>query len=281
MTITICAPEALKRFRVDTQKFTQWWAQEGADLTAPVWTDPDGGAQLGSLFFDAAYGEVVIGDPRLAVTVFGDDDADSSGYTVVVSNKNAYMAPGLTPGWQEMPRLTEETCTRDRIRIYLEDICHAANRVLDTLNYADSAGDVPATAAGWVLAVFHEADMSDRRGPIEPAVTTWNSRQAAIGELRNAFAPELAEEPKGVSDDELLWWLMQRGIHASITTIPTPRQAPPVAGVRVVAWPAQLDDATVVQVDTTADAGRVRININDGPVYDGHPEEDAPPGRFY
>jgi hypothetical protein len=38
------------------------------------------------------------------------------------------------------------------------------------------------------------------------------------------------------------------------------------------------DGVTVVQIDTPADAGRVRINLNDGPIYDGDPDTDDAPG---
>jgi hypothetical protein len=38
------------------------------------------------------------------------------------------------------------------------------------------------------------------------------------------------------------------------------------------------DGATVVQVDTLPDAGRIRVNLNDASIWDGDPERDAPPG---
>lgn len=51
--------------------------------------------------------------------------------------------------------------------------------------------------------------------------------------------------------------------------------------VAVEVWPSAIDEATVVQVDTSEGVGRLRINVNDGAVYDGAPESDDPPGRFF
>ncbi|MGJ6127030.1 hypothetical protein QN239_31055 [Mycolicibacterium sp. Y3] len=46
-------------------------------------------------------------------------------------------------------------------------------------------------------------------------------------------------------------------------------------------WVSELDGARVVQIDTFEGAGRVRVMINDGPVYDGDPQTDEPPGAQY
>lgn len=51
-------------------------------------------------------------------------------------------------------------------------------------------------------------------------------------------------------------------------------------GVTVITWvasgPDTLNDgARVVQIDTDLDVGRVRVNLNDGVIYDGNPEEDG------
>lgn len=51
--------------------------------------------------------------------------------------------------------------------------------------------------------------------------------------------------------------------------------------VSVEVWPADpehdLHDTIVVQVDTLEAAGRVRVNLNDGTIYEGNPETDATP----
>lgn len=43
---------------------------------------------------------------------------------------------------------------------------------------------------------------------------------------------------------------------------------------------SDVDGAPVVQIDTTEAARRVRVCINDGPVYDGDPTCDRPPGAL-
>ena len=52
-------------------------------------------------------------------------------------------------------------------------------------------------------------------------------------------------------------------------------------GVAVCEFASLLDDAHVVQIDTAASTGRVRVFINDGAVYDGDPQTDEPPGAQY
>ena len=44
---------------------------------------------------------------------------------------------------------------------------------------------------------------------------------------------------------------------------------------------SDLDGAHVVQVDTPEGAGRVRVVINEGDIYDGDPDTDEPPGAHY
>lgn len=51
--------------------------------------------------------------------------------------------------------------------------------------------------------------------------------------------------------------------------------------VSVCEFASLLDDARVVQIDTTETTGRVRVFINDGTVFDGDPETDEAPGAHY
>lgn len=44
--------------------------------------------------------------------------------------------------------------------------------------------------------------------------------------------------------------------------------------VDVDVWPAEADDAIVVQIDTGEKTGRIRVNLNDSPIYDGRTERD-------
>jgi len=51
--------------------------------------------------------------------------------------------------------------------------------------------------------------------------------------------------------------------------------------VMVCGFVSDRDGVHVVQIDTREAAGRVRVVINDGIVYDGDPEMDVPPGARY
>lgn len=51
--------------------------------------------------------------------------------------------------------------------------------------------------------------------------------------------------------------------------------------VEVGLWPADDDEAIVVQVDTGEWTKRLRVNVNDAPVWDGDPERDATPGSYF
>ncbi|WP_396908880.1 hypothetical protein [Mycolicibacterium sp.] len=51
--------------------------------------------------------------------------------------------------------------------------------------------------------------------------------------------------------------------------------------VRVQTWTSERDGTLVVQVDTHEDTGRIRINLNDGPIWDGDPDTDNPPGAYF
>ena len=59
-------------------------------------------------------------------------------------------------------------------------------------------------------------------------------------------------------------------------------------GLTVDIWPAHPDlaedgvpEAIVVQIDTGEKTGRLRVNINDGPIWDGDPEQDEQPGKYH
>ncbi|WP_394941158.1 hypothetical protein [Psychromicrobium sp. YIM B11713] len=40
-------------------------------------------------------------------------------------------------------------------------------------------------------------------------------------------------------------------------------------------------EAIVVQIDTDHSTNRLRINVNDAPVWDGNPQTDEAPGRYF
>ncbi|MEV8135181.1 hypothetical protein [Microbacterium aurantiacum] len=58
-------------------------------------------------------------------------------------------------------------------------------------------------------------------------------------------------------------------------------QLTPAKGITVTHYRGESDGVPVVQIDTAQDAGRLRVNLNDGPpLYDGDPERDDAPGAF-
>lgn len=50
--------------------------------------------------------------------------------------------------------------------------------------------------------------------------------------------------------------------------------------VQIWEWSA-LDGVRVVQIDTKTAGGRLRVNLNDAPIWDGDPESDHVPGSYY
>lgn len=40
-------------------------------------------------------------------------------------------------------------------------------------------------------------------------------------------------------------------------------------------------EAIVVQIDTGEATGRIRVNLNDAPIWDGNPDTDSVPGAFF
>jgi hypothetical protein len=52
------------------------------------------------------------------------------------------------------------------------------------------------------------------------------------------------------------------------------------AGIEVQLWNAEHDGVRVVQIDTPGE-GRLRINLNDAPIWDGDPATDERPGAHF
>lgn len=44
-------------------------------------------------------------------------------------------------------------------------------------------------------------------------------------------------------------------------------------GINAKVWRSDLDDVPVVQIDTEGSMGRLRVNLNDAPIWDGDPEK--------
>lgn len=53
--------------------------------------------------------------------------------------------------------------------------------------------------------------------------------------------------------------------------------------ITIAAWVSDLDGVNVVQIDTSAGdpPNRIRINLNEAPVWDGDPDADEHPGAHF
>jgi hypothetical protein len=49
--------------------------------------------------------------------------------------------------------------------------------------------------------------------------------------------------------------------------------------IDVTTYISEMDGATVVEIDTSAHRGRLRVYVNEGPVFDQDPEEHGPHGE--
>lgn len=52
-------------------------------------------------------------------------------------------------------------------------------------------------------------------------------------------------------------------------------------GVEIQQWTAEHDGVHVVQIDTPQHSGRIRVNLNDAPIWDGDPSTDERPGANF
>lgn len=129
-------------FQVVEEAFGRWIAgkgdPDGADPPEwlPDWADGEAGARLTRLFLDAKCHGVIDGDPDIEVNVYGDDDGETSGFYVILSNRaGGQTALGLTSGWQELLHL-DDLPPRRRVRAYLDEICTIVNFTLAKLQVA-------------------------------------------------------------------------------------------------------------------------------------------------
>lgn len=96
--------------------------------------------------------------------------------------------------------------------------------------------------------------------------------RCALSEWRRAIADD-------VDDADELHALIEAAETLAALALdgdPADRVEPGVCG-----YVSDYDGAHVVEIDTTEATGRVRVVINDGTVYDGDPNTDHPPGRYY
>ena len=101
------------------------------------------------------------------------------------------------------------------------------------------------------------------------ATTIHTSREAALAALRDAYDID-PEELDAVDAAESQGLTVQVDVHEIPATLK-------IDHVDVVTYHGEYDQAPVVQVDAP-DGRRVRINLNDAPVYDGDPGTDGGAG---
>lgn len=137
----VAADHRSTTFGIDDAAFEAWFAGHGdADGAAaepaewlPDWSECGAGATLARVFGDARRHGVVTGDPDVELNIYGDDDGETSGFCVILSNRAGLQtALGLTSGWQEVLHL-DELPRRRQARAYLEEVCAIANFTLANL----------------------------------------------------------------------------------------------------------------------------------------------------
>ncbi|MGF0118837.1 hypothetical protein ACQFYA_21290 [Promicromonospora sp. Marseille-Q5078] len=101
------------------------------------------------------------------------------------------------------------------------------------------------------------------------ATTLHDSHEAALVALREAYDID-PEEPDVVSAAQAQGLTVQLEVHEISVTIA-------IDQVEVMAFHGESDRVPVVQVDAP-NGSRVRINLNDAPVYDGDPGRDVGAG---
>lgn len=87
-----------------------------------------------------------------------------------------------------------------------------------------------------------------------------------------------------VKDSASIWMRRDEFVEAMETSINDDRrQATEVSvfGIDVSVWKSDHDGVDVVQIDTGTHEGRLRVNLNDAPVWDGDPAIDNYPGSHF
>ena len=109
---------------------------------------------------------------------------------------------------------------------------------------------------------------------------SWLTRQnASVGYYATNFLHGSADEHRPVVitlEKYRKYWYVTNVEWAGETTALT--DSVPFPGVRVTAF-IGADDAKVIQIDTQAEVGHIRVNLNDGqPLFNGDPEKHDAPG---
>ncbi|MGN2642305.1 hypothetical protein ACTD5D_40280 [Nocardia takedensis] len=119
-------------FTIDEAAFARWISRcEEWEGWLPERAAEAPGNDLSSLVHHARDHHVLIGDPRLALQVNGDDDIDTSGCYVLLHNTfGTQRLVGITSGWSELTFPEENTPFAEAARFHLEQVRDIANWLL-------------------------------------------------------------------------------------------------------------------------------------------------------
>lgn len=129
----------LRHFTINVEAFDRWVAAKGEELECdlPDRSHERPGGAMSELYYEALEAQAIVADPRVELSVNGDDDWGSSGYYVVLHNRNGTQRRvGITSGWNELTWLAPGTSARDGAYQYLDEVCAVANEILGMLTLA-------------------------------------------------------------------------------------------------------------------------------------------------
>lgn len=122
------------RFGIDDDAFAAWVAAEGDELARylPALDDVSPGSTLSDLVYRALSAEVLIGDPGIELNIHG--HADGAGYFLRINNlAGRQVLVGLSRGRHELGWPPNDLTPSEGARRYLQEVCDAANTLLDEL----------------------------------------------------------------------------------------------------------------------------------------------------
>lgn len=125
---------------------------------------------------------------------------------------------------------------------------------------------------------LHRVDTYPGETAVEFTVAAADLRPARASTLRWYAALRMRralDEPTGEGGQEL------RQAAEALAALVLDEDLTDQEGVAVCGYRSSIDEATVVDIDTVTGAGRLRVHINDGVIYDGDPDTDNPPGAHY
>lgn len=139
--VVAAAPDVVD-FAVDAEAFDRWFEDLGAypQDGVPDRTDDRAAHSLSEMVLDAIEDGVLVSDPRLELEVHDDDDADGSGYYVLVSSRaGAQSIVRITTGWTEMHWPPPEATVAEQARYFMDAVVSEANALLRAANLSAPA----------------------------------------------------------------------------------------------------------------------------------------------